>query len=653
MQLICENSSTIDVCDNHSEILFDSNNDDLSSDDESFEDIEYVDASVLDPEIVSIEEENGVEEENVVQREEEEVDLEDISQVQDAVLRKKLFSITRLISNIESLNDNSTPDCVFNSFESNNSLLDNYLPEFKTFCDHSKETRSGIENFADDPEGDIRFLEELLIDNSILSHESFDSNFEENPSISRPPPEPPDNNFDLEPEDYPPMVEAFLCRIFVLVSKTFMAHPVQNINHSAFRSMFEREKLFGNNFNDWFRQLKLVFRVEKKMYVIEQPLPTAPATDSEANMLAEWNALYDAYNELKSMFEKQVRVERFDLIQTFHACKQEEGKPVAAYVLQMKGYINQLERLGYMLQQDIIVGLILNGVTKHFARFVRNYIMHNIGKTIDELHAILVEYEKGLPKKAETPQVMMIKGGKIKKYNKKTHKAKGKGKANGKGKDKPFYIPKPKNPKPAAKENPSKDDTCHHCKELTLLYTSQHNGVSERRYRTLLDIIRSMMDLTTLPLSFWDYALESATRILNMVPTKKVDKTPYELCCGSSVTPTPILDEIIALSGETEIPKVIKILFEQHIAEEKDFTKYIRDKITDVKASLRRVCTAIREMESKSDKDAWTNAIDCFKETKVRLELKLSCLTELEDENFDVVKELKVHYAIMDLCEED
>ncbi|GJS55949.1 retrotransposon protein, putative, ty1-copia subclass [Tanacetum coccineum] len=33
-------------------------------------------------------------------------------------------------------------------------------------------------------------------------------------------------------------------------------------------------------------------------------------------------------------------------------------------------------------------------------------------------------------------------------------------------------------------------------------------------------------------LSVWDYALESATRILNMVPTKKVDKTPYELWYG-------------------------------------------------------------------------------------------------------------------------
>ncbi|GKC17500.1 retrotransposon protein, putative, ty1-copia subclass [Tanacetum coccineum] len=41
-----------------------------------------------------------------------------------------------------------------------------------------------------------------------------------------------------------------------------------------------------------------------------------------------------------------------------------------------------------------------------------------------------------------------------------------------------------------------------------------------------------MMNLTTLPLSFWDYALESAIRILNMVPTKKVDKTPYELWYG-------------------------------------------------------------------------------------------------------------------------
>nr|GFC76792.1 hypothetical protein [Tanacetum cinerariifolium] len=48
----------------------------------------------------------------------------------------------------------------------------------------------GIENVADAPEGDIRFPEELLINDSILSHESFDSSFEDSPLIPRPPPEP-------------------------------------------------------------------------------------------------------------------------------------------------------------------------------------------------------------------------------------------------------------------------------------------------------------------------------------------------------------------------------------------------------------------------------------------------------------------------------
>ncbi|GJS32670.1 retrotransposon protein, putative, ty1-copia subclass [Tanacetum coccineum] len=65
-------------------------------------------------------------------------------------------------------------------------------------------------------------------------------------------------------------------------------------------------------------------------------------------------------------------------------------------------------------------------------------------------------------------------------------------------------------------------------------YTPQHNGVSERRNRTLLDMIRSMMSQTTLLKSFWDYALETAARILNMVPTKKVEKTPYEVWHGQA-----------------------------------------------------------------------------------------------------------------------
>nr|GEV65362.1 hypothetical protein [Tanacetum cinerariifolium] len=214
--LVCKDSSTFNVCDDHSEILSDSNDDDISSDADAFEDIEYVEASPLNSEFVSLEEENDV------YQEEEEFNLEDI---QDVILREKLLSINRLIADIESLNDNPTPDRVLKSFasfpifeESDNSLSDNFSPEFKTFSDHTEETRSevelflasdnsipsGIENFGYDSEGDIHFLEELLIDDSIplLDNEASDFDHHNNPSFLRPPPEPLDVEFffDSKPD---------------------------------------------------------------------------------------------------------------------------------------------------------------------------------------------------------------------------------------------------------------------------------------------------------------------------------------------------------------------------------------------------------------------------------------------------------------------
>nr|GEW19412.1 hypothetical protein [Tanacetum cinerariifolium] len=145
--LVFENSP---IFDDHSEILSDSNDDDILSNDDAFEDIEYVEASLPDSEFVSLEEENDV------YHEKEEVDLEDIFQIQDVILREKLLRINCLIANIESLNDNPTLDCVLNSFasipifeESDNSFLDNSSPEFDTFSDHTKETRSGSTNAHD------------------------------------------------------------------------------------------------------------------------------------------------------------------------------------------------------------------------------------------------------------------------------------------------------------------------------------------------------------------------------------------------------------------------------------------------------------------------------------------------------------------------
>ena len=70
---------------------------------------------------------------------------------------------------------------------------------------------------------------------------------------------------------------------------------------------------------------------------------------------------------------------------------------------------------------------------------------------------------------------------------------------------------------------------CGIVSQLTPPGTPQRYGVSERRNHTLLDMVRSMMYLTDLPLLFWDYALETAAFTLNRAPSKSAEMTPYEL----------------------------------------------------------------------------------------------------------------------------
>ena len=64
---------------------------------------------------------------------------------------------------------------------------------------------------------------------------------------------------------------------------------------------------------------------------------------------------------------------------------------------------------------------------------------------------------------------------------------------------------------------------CGIASQLTSPGTPQHNGVSEHCNRTLLDMVRFMMSLTNLPLSFWGYALETAAFTLNRAPFKSVE----------------------------------------------------------------------------------------------------------------------------------
>ncbi|GJX54613.1 hypothetical protein Tco_0282982, partial [Tanacetum coccineum] len=159
----------------------------------------------------------------------------------DVILRKKLLNVHRLISNIESLKDKPTPDRVFKSpssfpipvvdsdsfFEETDTFLshlDNSLPEFETFSNHTEETRSGsttthanyslpeYDSFLFKIEPDQGGLTSVVIsDNSndlLLKIPEFES-FHFDPSFPRPPPEPSDVEISLVIETDVPEINDF------------------------------------------------------------------------------------------------------------------------------------------------------------------------------------------------------------------------------------------------------------------------------------------------------------------------------------------------------------------------------------------------------------------------------------------------------------
>ncbi|GKA96136.1 retrotransposon protein, putative, ty1-copia subclass [Tanacetum coccineum] len=477
--------------------------------------------------------------------------------------------------------------------------------------------------------------------------------------------------------------------------------------NSVFRGFFEKKKLIGPNFIDLYRQLRIVLSIEDKLNYLEQPLPPALVAPAGQQVAPKTLAAHTAW-ELKTLFAQQAEQELLQTTREFYSFKQEEGQSVSSYILKMKGYIDNLERLGHPVTLGLAVSLILIGLRKEFDGFVQNYNMHSLGKTVNELHAMLKLYEQTLTlPKNNAPALHAIRAGKVqkgKKHKKPQPQMAARGQNQGNRKNKHAYAPKPKIPPPPKREDPVKDSICHdygetghwkrncpqylvellkkkknaasraggsgiftielntflnrswiydtgcgthiynttqglrtsrklkpgalsfaiprdgifeidlsnsyanessiytvsnkrakldldstllwHCRLghiskkcieklqhdgllnstdlrafekcipcmsgkiarkpythqverdkdlLGLIHTddhriiahrtppctSQHNGVSERRNKTLLDMVRSMMSQITLPKSFWDYALKTAERILNMVPTKK------------------------------------------------------------------------------------------------------------------------------------
>ncbi|GKE26411.1 zinc finger, CCHC-type containing protein, partial [Tanacetum coccineum] len=185
------------------------------------------------------------------------------------------------------------------------------------------------------------------------------------------------------------------------------------VHNSVFRGFFEKHKLTGPNFIGWYRQLHIVLSAEDKLNYLEHPIPAAPVL---------------------AVAGQQVHPEAL----AAHTAWVKGQKEVAVLMLMtMEPYLQQnletldnLERLGHPVSQNLAVSLILVSLRKEYDSFVQNYNMHGMEKMVNELHDMLKLHEQTLPKR-DAPALHAIRAGKI--------------------------------PLPPKKEDRAKDSVCHHC----------------------------------------------------------------------------------------------------------------------------------------------------------------------------------------------
>ncbi|XP_071678688.1 uncharacterized protein [Lolium perenne] len=169
----------------------------------------------------------------------------------------------------------------------------------------------------------------------------------------------------------------------------------------ALRSILEKDKLNGTNFTNWYRNLRIVLKQEKRDHVLDNPLPDEPvenattavqnayrrtkdeSTEISCLMLAHMEPdlqqqfekveAYDMIESLKSMFQAHAKTERYQVSQALLSCKLKDGDPLSPHVIKM---------------------------------FISNYHMHGMDKKLTELHGMLKQAEADLKKGAS--QVLKV-----------------------------------------------------------------------------------------------------------------------------------------------------------------------------------------------------------------------------------------------------
>src|SRR3954468_21190813 len=158
--------------------------------------------------------------------------------------------------------------------------------------------------------------------------------------------------------------------------------------------LLEKEKLAatGNNYADWVRNLRIVLRSAKKIYVLENALPAKPAADASEDEQNVWATQDDDHNavqclmlacmspelqkrfefhkprdmirELDALYKETARPERFDIMNILMNLKMAEGGSVGEHIVKMIGYVERLKTLEFPIPASHMMDMMLSSLPR-------------------------------------------------------------------------------------------------------------------------------------------------------------------------------------------------------------------------------------------------------------------------------------------------
>ncbi|XP_057252143.1 uncharacterized protein LOC130592058 [Beta vulgaris subsp. vulgaris] len=114
-----------------------------------------------------------------------------------------------------------------------------------------------------------------------------------------------------------------------------------------------------------------------------------------------------------------------------------------------------MERLGFPYRLELATDIILHSLPESFNQFRMTYNMNESEKTLQELHGLLVNAERNIPKVEPKKEVLLVQKGKG--FKKKWAGKKDKGKQ---------VATVAEKPKPTAKPKVAAESKCFHCHKI-------------------------------------------------------------------------------------------------------------------------------------------------------------------------------------------